>query len=380
MLIAAGVGFVNVFVPGPEEQDAWQPLDQQWSFRVANVEVVVPFYFPRPFVSLPWPGYVIALAVILGGFIVAGLTIVIVLMRRRGRTGHLIEYSLLDVSTQLDDDSWLVEYEALKIQNPPIGKGAYSVVNRAVLKGTVVAVKTFVGQDYYGDVRADFNREIALLTRLRHPNIILFIGACRTPLCIITELAERGCLYDVINQVPHEMTWARIKSIALDSCRGLAYLHNQTPPLLHRDLKSANVLISESFVAKISDFGIAKRLAIHTMTMRVGTTRWMAPEVLTNKGSTMAYSLGSDVYSFAVVIWEMLTLQLPWGKVTFDHQIEDRVTAGEHLPIPPSTPDCYRDLMESCFNFDAQQRPPFTQLIFDIEAIPMIEGSPERDV
>lgn len=95
----------------------------------------------------------------------------------------------------------------------------------------------------------------------------------------VTELAERGCLYDVIHQTPEEMTWNRIRSIALDSCRGLAYLHNQVPPILHRDLKSANVLISDSFVAKISDFGIAKRLQINTMTQRVGTTRWTAPEV-----------------------------------------------------------------------------------------------------
>ncbi len=96
------------------------------------------------------------------------------------------------------------------------------------------------------------------------------------------------------------MTWSRIRSIAvhatasvsrsprlashaclsqLDSCRGLAYLHNQVPPILHRDLKSANVLISETFVAKISDFGIARQLQIQTMTQRVGTTRWTAPEV-----------------------------------------------------------------------------------------------------
>ncbi len=377
VVVAAGNGLLSIY---SEENGDWEALDPGWTFRVSDVLVVLPFYFAQPLLAQPWAAYAIALAVLMAAFCVVGLIIVIILMRRRGRSGHLVEYSLLDVSTQLDDDAWLVDYESLKIHNPPIGKGAYSVVNRAVLKGTVVAVKTFVGQDYYGDIRADFNREIALLTRLRHPNIILFIGACRTPLCIITELAERGCLYDVIHQTPEEMTWARIKSIALDSCRGLAYLHNQTPPLLHRDLKSANVLISESFVAKISDFGIAKRLAIHTMTMRVGTTRWMAPEVLTNKGSTTAYSLGSDVYSFAVVVWEMLTLQLPWGKVSFDHQIEDRVTAGEHLPIPDATPQSYRTLMENCFNFDAQQRPPFTQLIFDIDSIPYIEGSPERDL
>jgi serine/threonine protein kinase len=95
-----------------------------------------------------------------------------------------------------------------------------------------------MGNDYYGDLKADFHREIGLLTRLRHPNIILFIGACRAPLCIgknllktnkndfddfviVTELAERGCLYDVIHQTPEEMTWNRVRSIAV--CNNLKY-------------------------------------------------------------------------------------------------------------------------------------------------------------
>lgn len=143
--------------------------------------------------------------------------------------------------------------------------------------------------------------------------------------------------------------------------------------------KTANVLISDSFVAKISDFGIAKRLAIHTMTMRVGTTRWMAPEVLTSKGSSTAYSLGSDVYSFGVIVWEMLTLKLPWGNVSFDHQIEDRVTSGEVLQIFDFAAP-YRDILLSCWNLDAQLRPMFTELIGKIDAVPMIEGSPDRPI
>lgn len=372
-IVAAGPKFLQIYSPGNE----WTDVDQSWSYNVQDIRVVLPFYFSQNYVPGAWPVFAYALAVILALLVITGFIIVICLMRRRGNSRS--DYSLLDVVAHEDDDAWLIDYESLQIQNPPIGKGAYSVVNRAVLKGTVVAVKTYVGTDYYGDLTADFNREIALLTRLRHPNIILFIGACRSPLCIVTELAERGCLYDVIRQTPHEMTWSRIKSIALDSCKGLAYLHNQVPPILHRDLKSANILISDNFVAKISDFGIAKRLAVHTMTQRVGTTRWTAPEVLTNKTSSHAYSLGSDVYSFGVIIWEMMTLQLPWGNVAFDFQIEDRVTSGEHLPVPEATtPSQYRELMLQCWAMDSQARPPFTALIQQIEAIPYIHGSPER--
>jgi sterile alpha motif and leucine zipper-containing kinase AZK len=105
----------------------------------------------------------------------------------------------------------------------------------------------------------------------------------------------------------------------------------------------------------------------------------MAPEVLTDKVSPMAYSLGSDVYSFGVIIWEMLTLELPWGNVGFDHQIEDRVTIGEHLPISPFVPKEYMAIMTNCWHFDSQQRPMFMDLIGKIESIPELEGAPTRE-
>jgi serine/threonine protein kinase len=116
------------------------------------------------------------------------------------------------------------------------------------------------------------------------------------------------------------------------------------------------------------------------MTQRVGTTRWMAPEVLRNKAdpSGIAYSLGSDVYSFGIIVWEMITLKLPWGHIPFDFQIEDHVIAGETLGIPDSTPSEYTTIMQACWKFTASERPEFTVLINQIEAIPMIEGRPEE--
>ncbi len=151
MIACGGPGFLLMY--DFSDQD-WVELDSDWtfSFKVYTIYVLLPFYFARPYVSLEWTGTVIGLAVLMLAFFVVGLTIVIVLMRRRGRSSHIQDYSMLDVNAH-DEDAWLIDYEALKIHNPPIGKGAYSVVNRAVLKGTVVAVKTYVGQDYYGDLK-----------------------------------------------------------------------------------------------------------------------------------------------------------------------------------------------------------------------------------
>ena len=373
-VIAGGYFFLKIFADGN-----WKQLDESWDWRVYQIRTLLLYYTTGVYVPPPWPAFGVALAIIMSILIVVGFIIVIFMMRRRVQSSKL-DYSVLDMSSSghqyFDDSVWLIDYHALKIQNPPIGKGAYSVVNRALLKGTVVAVKTFVGADYFGDIRADFTHEIALLMRLRHPNIILFIGACNEPLCIVTELAERGCLLDVIHQSPEEMTFMRIKSLSLDAARGLAYLHNQAPPILHRDLKSVNILVSESFVAKVSDFGIAKRLAVHTMTHRVGTLRWTAPEVLANN----TYSLGSDVYSFGVILWEMMSLTLPWPSLSFDHQIEDRVTSGERLPLSPFWPSKFQDVMVRAWQLNPLARPSFTDLIGLLERLPNLEDSPQREV
>ena len=199
---------------------------------------------------------------------------------------------------------WMVSYKDLDIINPPIGKGSFTVVNKAYLKGTLVACKTYL-DDYTSNVVEDFKREVRNLIKLRHPNIVLFIGATNKPLCIITEYATRGCLYDVINQTPHELTLERMKEIFMDCCRGLAYLHSQEEPVLHRDLKSQNILITGNWIAKVADFGISRPAVLQTMTSGVGTTRWAAPEILKHKEQSGGhYTTKADVYSFGVLIWE----------------------------------------------------------------------------
>lgn len=119
MIACGGPGFLLVF---DVVNQAWVDLDPDWtfSFKVYTIFALLPFYFAKPFVSLEWTGLVIGLAVLMGLFVLVGLGIVIVLMRKRGRSNHMQEYSMLDVSAH-DEDAWLIDYEALKIHNPPIG-------------------------------------------------------------------------------------------------------------------------------------------------------------------------------------------------------------------------------------------------------------------
>jgi sterile alpha motif and leucine zipper containing kinase AZK len=119
-----------------------------------------------------------------------------------------------------------------------------------------------------------------MLCQLHHPNIVLFMGACsdgNAP-SIVTEFAERGSLFDVIHQHGKELTLPRVRNLLIGAAKGILYLHSLVPPILHRDLKSGNVLVTQNWEAKICDFGLSRSASLSTMTKRIGTTRWTPPE------------------------------------------------------------------------------------------------------
>jgi serine/threonine protein kinase len=153
------------------------------------------------------------------------------------------------------------------------------------------------------------------MAHLRHPNVVQFLGHCSNPPAIITEHCARGCLYDVIQRAihsPDELPWSRRLEMALDAAKGMLYLHTRRPPIVHRDLKSPNLLVDEHSRVKVADFNLSKiweENAAMTSTMSSINPRWVAPEVLDGQRATMA----ADVFGFGVVLWELLTWQLPWG-------------------------------------------------------------------
>lgn len=261
-------------------------------------------------------------------------------------------------NTYIADNGWNIKYSDLQILMPPIGKGAFGVVYRAMYHGTMVAVKTYVGEDPFGE--NDWEREIGNLMNLHHPNIILFIGACMEPPCIVTELAEHGSLYETIHKRPNELDDVkRVLQIILDSSKGMAYLHSLG--ILHRDLKSQNILLCKHWSAKISDFGISRVADDSTMTSRVGTTRWTAPEVLKTEGT---YSQKADVYSFGVVLWEIASKEIPFNeKGVLGFMVEDAVMKGERPKMPATCNSDYQKLIENCWAQEPEQRPDFEVVI-----------------
>ncbi|XWS64649.1 hypothetical protein CRYUN_Cryun05aG0020800 [Craigia yunnanensis] len=171
-----------------------------------------------------------------------------------------------------------------------IGLGSYGEVYHADWNGTEVAVKKFLDQDFSGAALAEFKREVRIMRRLRHPNVVLFMGAVTRPpnLSIITEFLPRGSLYKILHR-PHSppIDEKRRIKMALDVARGTNCLHTSTPTIVHRDLKSPNLLVDKNWTVKVCDFGLSrlKHNTFLSSKSTAGTPEWMAPEVLRNEPS-----------------------------------------------------------------------------------------------
>jgi serine/threonine protein kinase len=258
------------------------------------------------------------------------------------------------------EGTYEIVYQDLQIVNPPLGHGSYGVVNKAEFRGSNIAVKTFM-KSASSTQRSidDFKKEIDVLRKIHHPNTVLLIGMCANPLAIVMEYCERGSLLDIIKGSPEDLNLQRTFSISLDCARGMAYLHGLSPPIIHRDLKTSNILITKTWIAKIGDFGISRESTNTTMTSSAGTPRWMAPEVM----SSGYYSAKADIYSFAVVMWEMAAKKLPFEESQFSFEIHKAVLDGKRMPIPEDTLPVFKELIEKCWTAVPEQRPTFLQII-----------------
>ncbi|KAL3676041.1 hypothetical protein R1sor_025989 [Riccia sorocarpa] len=219
---------------------------------------------------------------------------------------HSRKTSLSDIPFAAD---WEIPISELKL-GPKIGQGAFGDVLRGSWQGTDVAVKRLQNNGSYSEAIVAIRHEVAVIMRLRHPNIILFMGACTVPpdICIVMEYAANGSLYGVLHNLNIGIDMATVVRWASEAARGMNYLHTRNPPIVHRDLKSVNLLVDGDWHIKVSDFGLAMTKQSSYAYTQVGTWGWMAPEVL----ESAPYDEKADVYSFGVVLWELITREEPF--------------------------------------------------------------------
>eukprot|EP00250_Pteridium_aquilinum_P013536 c21400_g2_i2 orf=780-4208(-) len=261
-----------------------------------------------------------------------------------------------------DVAEWEIPWEELVI-GERIGLGSYGEVYRGDWHGTEVAVKKFLDQDLSGDALLEFGSEVRLMKRMRHPNVVLFMGAVmRAPnLSIVTEFLPRGSLYRLIHRSNNQPDEKRRMRMALDVARGMNYLHTSTPVIVHRDLKSPNLLVDKNWVVKVCDFGLSriKNNTFLSSKSTAGTPEWMAPEVLRNEPSNEK----SDVYSFGVILWELVTLQQPWGGMNPMQVVGAVGFQHRTLDIPENVDPALVRIIRQCWQSDPALRPSFADIM-----------------
>lgn len=254
------------------------------------------------------------------------------------------------------------------IPGAPIGSGSYGCVFKALDKqtGRIFAVKKVADSGCEDDkrYRERLQDELNICKDLRHPNIVACLGfeCTEQVLHIYLEYVPGGSMASMLNEFgPLEEPLLRQSASGL--LKGLDYLHTQNPPIVHRDVKGANILVDLNFSIKLADFGCSKRSDVTKSFTTIGSIPWMAPEVIQQQDG---YGRKADVWSVGCTLIEMATAEKPWGKDAFENVMFalKHIAMSQATPaIPESINQSGRDLISLCLRRRPDERPSASDLI-----------------
>ncbi|KAL0552069.1 hypothetical protein IC582_011162 [Cucumis melo] len=298
-------------------------------------------------------------------------------VNRRGRVTHhlsddALARALFDSNTPTQGlenfEKWTLDLRKLNM-GEAFAQGAFGKLYRGTYDGEDVAIKILERPENDLEkaqlMEQQYQQEVMMLATLKHPNIVRFIGSCHKPMvwCIVTEYAKGGSVRQFLmrrqsRSVPLKLA---VKQ-ALDVARGMEYVHGLG--LIHRDLKSDNLLIFADKSIKVADFGVA-RIEVQTegMTPETGTYRWMAPEMIQHR----PYTQKVDLYSFGIVLWELITGMLPFQNMTAVQAAFAVVNKGVRPIIPNDCLPVLSDIMTRCWDPNPDVRPSFTEVVRMLE-------------
>nr|GLL26238.1 serine/threonine-protein kinase STY8-like isoform X1 [Ipomoea trifida] len=242
-------------------------------------------------------------------------------------------------------DDWEIDSQFLKFENK-IASGTFGDLYKGTYCSQEVAIKVLKPENLNADMLKEFTQEVYIMRKIRHKNVIQFIGARTRPpnMCIVTEFMSRGSVYNFLHKLRGAFKLPNLLKVATDVSKGMYYLHQNS--IIHRDLKTANLLMDEHGVVKVADFGVARVQAeTGVMTSETGTYRWMAPEI---------------PYVF------LTPLQAAIGVVQ----------QGLRPNIPKHTHPKLAELLENCWHQDPTKRPEFSDIL---EILKQISDEVQRD-
>jgi len=263
---------------------------------------------------------------------------------------------------------WVIDEKDIKFKNK-IGQGNFGEVHDGEWLGTRVAIKKL----YFVDdqlMQKYIEREMETLTQLAHPNIVQFLGLCMgKDICIVMEFVSGGDLRSKLKDNKLNIPWKTRIEVAKQLAGAMAYLHKKG--IIHRDLKSHNMLVGEGWRIKVCDFGLARPIEekgkeegnSNLLKTIVGTNEWMAPEVMMG----MSYDAKCDVFSYAMVLFELITRDKPPARVVRNLFAFD--AAGERNAIPKETPEELWQLLVDCAERESDARPDFVGILKRLDTI-----------
>ncbi|RXM36640.1 Serine/threonine-protein kinase B-raf [Acipenser ruthenus] len=255
-----------------------------------------------------------------------------------------------------------------------IGSGSFGTVYKGKWHGDVAVKMLNVTAPTPQQLQA-FKNEVGVLRKTRHVNILLFMGYTTKPqLAIVTQWCEGSSLYHHLHIIETKFEMIKLIDIARQTAQGMDYLHAKS--IIHRDLKSNNIFLHEDLTVKIGDFGLAtvksRWSGSHQFEQLSGSILWMAPEVIRMQDKN-PYSFQSDVYAFGIVLYELMSGQLPYSNINNRDQIIFMVGRGylsaDLSKVRSNCPKAMKRLMADCLKKKREERPLFPQLLASIELL-----------
>ncbi|PAN40868.1 hypothetical protein PAHAL_7G346200 [Panicum hallii] len=267
---------------------------------------------------------------------------------------------ILELQEKIGDSN--VDRSLLQIREK-IASGSSGDLFRGTYHGMDVAIKFLKAEHVNDSSKVEFLQEIMILKSVNHDNVVRFYGACtkQSKYVIVTEYMPGGNLYDFLHKQKNNLDLTMVLRIAIGISKGMDYLHQNN--IVHRDLKTTNLLMGSDHVVKIADFGVSRHPSQDgDMTAETGTYRWMAPEVINHK----PYDHRADVFSFAVVLWELVTSKIPYENLT-PLQAALGVRQGMRLEIPPRVHPQLSKMIQQCWDENPNVRPSFAEITAELE-------------
>ncbi len=249
-----------------------------------------------------------------------------------------------------------INYKELNLEEE-LGKGSFGIVYKGSYQFAQVAVKKLHTDNLSSSAYEEFRQEAEMMAQLRHPNIVHFYGYCSIPKCLVIEYMPKGSLFSVLQDKAQTLDWKIRIRIAKDMVSGLAFLHSKN--ILHRDIKSLNVLLDAEGKAKLTDFGLSKiknesksLTKTHKNKELVGTLPWIAPELFDKE----KYTDKSDIYSLGITLWELASRRIPYAEDA-QEAIPVFVGRGKRETIPSDCDEKLAYLIQECWATNPKDRP-----------------------